>query len=115
MPTGPDLSGTSAQIAGLGTEWNGLRGTKANPVGGAPSALRFSDARIVASPIHAKAMPVILTTLEEWDLWMRAPWEEASQLQRPIPDGMLRIIASGEREDPPPPRPMQLDEPLLPL
>jgi hypothetical protein len=28
---------------------------------------------------------------------------------------MLRIIASGEREDPPPPRPTQPEEPLLPV
>jgi uncharacterized protein (DUF2267 family) len=35
-------------------------------------------------------------------IWMRAPWEEASGLQRPLPNTMLRIIASGEREDPPP-------------
>jgi len=35
-------------------------------------------------------------------IWMRAPWEEASGLQRPLPNTMVRIIASGEREDPPP-------------
>jgi putative SOS response-associated peptidase YedK len=56
----------------------------------------------IVAPIHAKAMPLILTTPEEWDVWMRAPWDEASQLQQPLPDAILRIIASGEREDPPP-------------
>ena len=46
-------------------------------------------------------MPVILTTEEECDVWMRAPWDEAGQLQRPLPNTMLRIVASGAREDPP--------------
>jgi putative SOS response-associated peptidase YedK len=29
----------------------------------------------VVEQIHPKAMPVILTTEEECDAWMRAPWE----------------------------------------
>jgi putative SOS response-associated peptidase YedK len=62
-------------------------------------------------------MPVILTTEEEWELWMRGPWAEACTLQRLLPDGVLKIIASGEREDPPPERneAAQDVEPLLPL
>lgn len=53
--------------------------------------LTTSSAEIV-SPIHQKAMPAILTTPEEADIWLTAPWDEARHPQRPLPGNMLVIV-----------------------
>ena len=49
--------------------------------------------------IHPNAMPVILTTREAIDLWMNAAAADALKLQRPLPDGALKIVARGEKKD----------------
>ena len=106
-------------FAGLWTPRRGMRGPKSAPVDGQHELFGFltTEANAVVAPIHPKAMPVILTTPEEVDLWLRADAPKALELQRPLPDDMMRIVASGEREDGPR-EDAALDrsrEPMLPL
>lgn len=88
-------------FAGIWTVWQGTRGTKAEPVTGEHKLYGFltTEANGVVGRIHPKAMPVILTTAQEMDIWMRAPWGEAAALQRPLGDQALAIVTKGKKTD----------------
>jgi putative SOS response-associated peptidase YedK len=60
-----------------------------------------TEANAVVAPIHPKAKPVILTATEEFDFWLEGETVEALKRQRPLPVGVLDIVARGEKEDPP--------------
>jgi hypothetical protein len=61
-------------FAGIWTEFKGDRGTKSKPIPGPHLVYGFltTSPNAIVEPIHPMAMPVILTTDEERDVWMRA-------------------------------------------
>ena len=102
-------------FAGLWTEWHGTRRKDEGPLNHKVFAFFTTKPNDVVGAVHEKAMPVILRSEEELDVWLKAPWSEAKSLQRPLPDGDLKIIdrlplkyAPGLAEIPEPGDPLRL-------
>jgi putative SOS response-associated peptidase YedK len=87
-------------FAGIWTPaWKSVRKVKEGEVTADLFAFLTCEPNAEVGALHPKAMPVILTTEQEVDTWMTAPTEEALKLQRPLPDGALKIVARGEKKD----------------
>jgi putative SOS response-associated peptidase YedK len=95
-----DASRPLAFFAGLCVpQWTSVRKVKEGETTTDLFAFLTTEPNDVVAPVHPKAMPVILTTEAEREAWMTAPAAEALELQRPLPDGTLEIVATGEKED----------------
>lgn len=94
---GPDRP--LAFFAGIRTEWTSVRKLKEGEVTADLFGFLTCPPNAEVAPVHPKAMPVILTKPDEWQRWLTAPVSEALRLQRPLPDGILQIVAEGVRED----------------
>jgi putative SOS response-associated peptidase YedK len=86
-----------AFFAGLWTPWTSVRKVKEGPTTNDLFAFLTTEPNAEVAAIHPKAMPVILTSTAEVETWLAAPIGEALTLQRPLPDGALKIVARGDR------------------
>ena len=71
------------------------------PVDGEHELFGFltTDANAIVAPIDRKAMPVILTTPADVDRWLTEETPSALELQRPLAENALQIVAKAERSD----------------
>ncbi len=88
-----------AFFAGIWTRWTSTRKLAEGEITCDLFGFLTTEANKEVGRVHPKAMPVILTELEEWETWLRAPWAEAAPLQRPLADGALTLVARGEKQD----------------
>jgi putative SOS response-associated peptidase YedK len=89
-----------ACFAGIWANWTSVRKGKEGETTNDIFAFLTTEPNAEVGTIHQKAMPVILTTPERSRNLETAPPGDALELQRPLADNTLRIIARGAREDP---------------
>jgi putative SOS response-associated peptidase YedK len=90
-----------ACFAGIWTLWTSVRKVKEGETTNNLFGFLTTEPNKEVAAIHPKAMPVILTSREEMDLWMEGLPGEALKLQRPLPDGSLMIVGHGGKSDSP--------------
>ena len=94
------LSRPLALFAGIWTRWRSVRKVKEGATTNDLFAFLTTEPNAIAAPIHAKAVPVILTSPAEVDRWLEAETADARfGAERPLPDDALRIVAKGEKKD----------------
>ena len=86
-------------FAGVCGEWWGDYGSKKEPNEGLHKLFSFltTDANDLVRPVHAKAMPVILTNVFECKQWLNAPSEQIETIQaRVLSTDALEIVSDDE-------------------
>ena len=95
-----DESRPIAFFAGIWVpQWKSIRKVKEGETVNDLFAFLTTTPNKEVAVIHPKAMPVILTKPEEWETWLHAARDKALELQRPLPNNSLVIVARGTKTD----------------
>ena len=94
-----DDSRPLAFFAGVWTTWTSVRKVKEGETTNDLFAFLTTEPNDGVGAVHPKAMPVILRDQEEIETWLTGSTEEAMKMQRPLPDGALKVVARGLKED----------------
>lgn len=89
-------------FAGTWRTWTGDYGSKKEPNVGEHRLFSFltTEANDLVRPVHAKAMPVVLTTEEERMEWLTAPSDRVEEIQaRVLPSDRLEIVPDAEAKE----------------
>lgn len=78
--------------AGFWTPWKGVRRVRDGEREYELFGFLTTPPNEIVAPIHERAMPVILTTPDEVDLWLTGAWDEVKHLMRPLPGNMLVVV-----------------------
>lgn len=84
-------------FAGVWRPWTGVRGKEDGEH--QLFSILTTDANALTRPIHAAAMPVMLTG-GDIDTWLEGSSQDALALARPFPADRMRLVLSGPRADP---------------
>jgi putative SOS response-associated peptidase YedK len=94
-----DESRPLAVFAGIWCTWTSVRKVKEGETTNNLFGFLTTDANTEVRAIHPRAMPVILRSRTEIETWLTAPTDEALELQRPLADGVLHVVARGTKRD----------------
>ena len=84
-------------FAGIWRRWQGVR--RSEEADHQLMAFLTTDANEIVRPIHPKAMPVLIAP-DDYDTWLRAPWDEAQSLVASSLSEKLKIVNVGAKTDP---------------